>query len=121
MKRHNVIIFVCAIMLSSVLSAGAVEVKATTTGTFRNVYPNAIVVKTELLWDAHQADNDYISEMSKDRTAKIKSYEKYALSFCNGKSDYAIVDSFGVTNTVINGLLIMSTEANVICFNLPSK
>jgi hypothetical protein len=118
MKPYKITIFICAMILTSVLTAGAVEVKSTIKGSFRNIYPNAVVVKTELLWDAHQADNEFIAEMSKDRTTKIKSYEKYALTFCNGKSDYAIIDNFEVKNTANNGLLIMSTEANVTCFNL---
>jgi len=121
MKPYKITIFICAMILTSVLTAGAVEIKSTIKGSFRNIYPNAVVIKTELLWDAHQADNEYIGEMSKDRTAKIKSYEKYALSFCSGKADYAIIENFEVVNSAVNGLLIMSTDANVICFNLPSK
>ncbi len=117
----------CVVLLAPI-GAGAVETKFVTTGSFRELYPKANLVKSAVYHDAfYTGVRDKSPDQSPANEYKAE-YHRVASSafdvsgvYCNGKSDYAIADHFQVHTTFShNGALLFTTDYNVVCFNLPA-
>ena len=121
------ILGLCVALLAPV-GAGAVETKYVTTGSFRELYPNAIAVKSVVYNTAFYTGlrdkspnkspvNEYKAEYNRVASTAFDVSGEY----CNGKSDYAIADHFQVHTTFNHdGALLFTTDYNVVCFNLPT-
>lgn len=125
MKGCFLLLLVCAGILMSV-EVMAVESKGVTKGSFRNLFPNAILI-------AHTVANtsSYVGSGNSDPDPKkfqdevIRSAtlaKSGAKEFCEGDSEFSIADEYEIHTlySQTGGLLLNSTY-NYICFNLPSE
>lgn len=123
MKKRRIMAAFVSLMLMS-LNAGAVEVKPTIKGSFRNLYPNAIVVHSTHLNNGRYAGiyegGTLISLHQNEIKRVLSSMEKYASEECKG-SEYAILDHFEVHHSINEDNIFITEDANLICFNLPKN
>ncbi len=115
-------IILCSVIALSAINASALEVKDIIKGSFRNYYSTAIIVDTDLGQTAYDSSKDYTTTFNEETTRAKKVYNNHARSLCTGKSTYAVVSDYEAhTAFATNGNIFVTTDANVICFNLPSK
>ena len=111
-----------AVMLMP-FGAMAVESKSVIKGSFRALYPDAVVVAKDVATGAMytgQTDKSFPVSFQTEFTRAGVDAIAYAEKFCEGKSRYAIVDNFEVHTAIhSNQALLFTTDYNVICFDLP--
>lgn len=104
--------------------AMAVESKSVVKGSFRAIYPDAVVAAKDVATGAMytgQTDKSFPASFQGEFTRAGVDAIAYAEKFCEGKSKYAIVDNFEVHTAIhSNQALLFTTDYNVICFDLPA-
>ena len=125
MKKVLSILVVNAVLILYIASGAlAAESKDRIKGSFRNPYPNAIVVDTAVVYNAETVSRS-TSSLPDDHLPVV--YRKlgeaavvYSVNFCKNKSTYSIADNYEVHTTQgSTGTMLFVSDFNVICFNLP--
>jgi len=116
-----------ALLLSVVLllpvQSFALEARSVIKGSFRDLYPDAILVAKDVASNASFTGLPVSSlpaafqDEFKRTALEAVSYSK---QYCEGKSNYAIADNFELHSAFDkSGALLFTNIYNVICFDLP--
>ena len=120
------VLVVSAVLVASFASWGmAVETKSVIKGSFRNIYPDAVVVDTAIVCDGAQVPvnvNPYVTSYQAEHSRGVTGARQGSERYCTDKSDYAIADNFEIHTAIASNstyLAVYTTDYNIICFNLP--
>lgn len=102
------------------------EFKGTVNGSLRAMFPNAEIVKFEILYDvinAPEKNPTYSADaLVRARKTTLPVYVENAINFCKDKSRYSAIDNLQTRYDYnVNAGLLITVEANMVCFNLPEK
>lgn len=124
MKKWKVFTFVCAALMSFAVNSFALEYKGAFKGNIHNIYPDAVIIKTEF-WIQAQSKNtfeDLATQFAVFQMQSLDKAEKFAMGACANKSMYASVENFEIPQpSAIGNSVFISASANAICFDLPKS
>jgi hypothetical protein len=102
----------------------AAESKGVTKGSFRDLHPNAVVKDYSVSHNAAFTGinhEPYHIEIQNEFKRVMRAFEEYGYNFCNGKSKYFIAEHVSLVPHIHpNGALFFTSDANVICFDMPA-
>lgn len=124
MKTKSLII---ALLTLITANAGAVEIKDTVKGNFRNMYPDAVFVSSTMVNASLQSNktfstttNSVTTDFDEEKVRTKNGFKELATKVCSGKSQYGIVENYEIHATLGEStVLFITTDANIVCFNLP--
>lgn len=93
-------------------------------GNFRDLYPDAIIKTHDSTniakFIGFSVSSAYVDNFQAEYKRGVTLFLAHAAKYCENRSDYYIVDNFEINTSFNSAGMLMTTTANIICFDLPS-